>query len=482
MRSNSFNIVSMVLKRGNGVAITEANKNHCRRGNSIFRNIFVFLLSCLFCISLQVRAQNDTINNPGEYLTLQQCIDYAMVHQPALNESKINISITRLTNAINLSGWFPQVSASGSLTHYFDLPTVFEADSTAGGPTEPVKSGIYNTATPQINATQTLFNPTLIYAAHSAPLYVEAAKQVTDSTKINLVSSVSNAFYSLLLTIEQIDVLEGDTLELRRSVTDAYHQYIGGIVDETDYEEATITLNNTLSQLKQAIENVVPQYAALKQVMGYAPEKQFNIKYDTVKMIKDIGIDTVAQLQYENRIEYQQLATAKKLQHELVNYYRYSFLPSINGFYNYTHEFESNTFSNLFAASYPYSSIGLSFSIPIFTGFARLENIRKAKLQEQTLDWSEVDLKSQIYTEYTTALANYKSNLYTFHIMRDNVRMAQRVFYVVELQYKQGIVAYLNVITAQSNLITSQTGYINALFQTLSSKIGLEKAMGVITY
>ena len=66
--------------------------------------------------------------------------------------------------------------------------------------------------------------------------------------------------------------------------------------------------------------------------------------------------------------------------------------------------------------------------------------------------------------------------------MRDNVKMAQRVYYVVELQYKQGIVAYLNVITAQSNLITSETSYINALFQTLSSKIDLEKAMGDIRY
>ena len=65
-----------------------------KRG-SVFRNIYLFLLPFLFGVSLQVRAQNDTINNPGEYLTLQQCIDYAMVHQPALNQSKINISVTK---------------------------------------------------------------------------------------------------------------------------------------------------------------------------------------------------------------------------------------------------------------------------------------------------------------------------------------------------------------------------------------------------
>lgn len=448
------------------------------------RSIYTFsLIPFLLILSPYIYGQNSNANNHSEFLTLQQCIDYAMVHQPGLNQAQINVSIAKTTNAINLSGWFPQVSASGSLTHYFELPTAFETNTVSPtGPSIPVHTGISNNATPQINATQTIFNPGLLYAAKSAHLYIEQAKEVTDSSKIYLVSSVTKAFYSLLLTLEQIEVLKADTSELKRSVTDAYHQYVGGIVDETDYEEATITLNNTLTQLKQATENVVPQYANLKQVIGYPPEKEFNVNYDTSKMIRDINIDTVEQLQYEKRIELQQLYTAKKLQQQLVNFYRISFLPTINGFYNYTQEFESNKFSNLFSTSYPYSSIGLSFNLPIFTGFARLENIRKAKLQGQLLDWNETNLKSQIYTEYTTALANYKSNLYSFHIMRDNVRMAQRVYYVVELQYKQGLVAYLNVITAQSNLITSETGYINALFQTLSSKVDLEKAMGAITY
>lgn len=449
------------------------------KGGSVRRIIFTFLL--IHCTCLAVQAQSN--NNPVERLTLQQCIDYAMVHQPALNRSQINVSITKLTNAINLSGWLPQVNASGNLTHYFQLPTAFEPNTAnPGGQPIQVKSGINNTFTPQVNVTQAIFNPGLLYAAKSAHLYVEQAKQATDSSKISLVSSVSKAFYNLLLTIEQIEVLKADTAELKRSVTDAYHQYVGGIVDETDYEEATITLNNTMTQLKQAIENVVPQYAVLKQAIGYPTGKQFDINYDTARMIRDISIDTMALLQFEKRIEYQQLLTAKKLQRQLVNYYRLSFLPSISGFYNYTREFENNYFPDLFSASYPYSSIGLSFNLPIFTGLSRLENIRKAKLQEQLLDWNEADLKSQIYTEYTTALANYKSSLYNFNVMRDNVRMAQRVYYVVSLQYKQGIVAYLNVITAQSNLITSETGYINALFQTLSDKIDLEKAMGVITY
>jgi outer membrane protein TolC len=91
-------------------------------------------------------------------------------------------------------------------------------------------------------------------------------------------------------------------------------------------------------------------------------------------------------------------------------------------------------------------------------------------------------LKLQINKEYTTALANYKGNFFNLQLLQKNVSMAKRVYFVVNLQYKQGIVPYLNVITAESNLITSEISYLNALFQVLSSKVDLQKAMGSISY
>ncbi|MDB5005645.1 MAG: oprM 3, partial [Mucilaginibacter sp.] len=159
-----------------------------------------------------------------------------------------------------------------------------------------------------------------------------------------------------------------------------------------------------------------------------------------------------------------------------------SWLPTLSAFYNYNLYFANNNYNNLLSNSYPSSLVGLSFSIPIFTGFARLNNERKAKLQQQIIHWNETDLRSQINVEYTSALANYKGNYYNLQLLQRNVALARRVYFVVELQYKQGIVPYLNVITAESNLITSEINYLNALFQVLSNKIDLQKAMGNISY
>jgi outer membrane protein TolC len=436
-------------------------------------------ISCLF-LFISIAALSQPANRSDTAFGLQQCIDYALKHQPFINQARINEAIVRTTNAINLSTWYPQVNITGNLTHYNSLPTSFIKNS-ATGTTQQQKSGVVNSFTPVLGVTQTIFNPALLYATRSASIYVREAQQVTDSTKIEIVAGVSKTFYGLLLTLEQIGVLKEDTARLGKNVSDAYHQYIGGIVDETDYDEAVISLNNSKYQLKQATESVVPQYSLLKQVMGYPPQSQFNVIYDTVQMMNDIAFDTTQQLQFGQRIEYKVLRNQKDLQLSNVNYYRNAWLPTVGAFFNYDYTFQNNSFGKLFSQAYPYSFMGLSLSLPVFTGFNRTNNIKRARLQAELLDWSEVTLKSQIWSEYTSALAAYKSNLYNLGISKDNVGLARKTYDIVALQYQQGVVPYLNVITAESNFITSEISYRNALFQVLSSKIDLEKSMGIIT-
>ena len=425
-----------------------------------------------------IKAKTDSV----PFLTLDQCISYALNNQPVLKETQLNENITSLTNEINLSGRLPQVNLSGNLTHYLQLPTSFANNTTnPGGAPVKVTTGVKNTLIPVLSVNQTIFNPSLVLAGRTADLYSKQATQITDSTKINIISTVSKSFFSLLLTLEQINVLKEDTARLNKNVKDSYHQYIGGIVDETDYESATITLNNSKSQLKQAIESVRPQYAVLKQLMGFAPENEFNVSFDTVKMMQEIAFDTTQLLQYERRIEFQQLYNNRKIQQQLTGYYKRAYEPTVSAFFDYFPELQNNSFGSLFNSIYPYSYIGLSFSMPIFTGLSRVKSVQRSRLQERIIDWEEASLKSLVYAQYTSTLANYKSNLYDLNIMRDNEQMAKRVYKVVALQYSQGIVPYLNVVNAESNLITSEIGYLNALFQVLSSKIDLEKAMGLIT-
>ncbi|RAJ77292.1 outer membrane protein TolC [Chitinophaga dinghuensis] len=435
-----------------------------------------FLIICILGSRTTYSQGRDTVSS----LSLKQCIDYALQHQPALQQTIIRTNIAKATNAINLSGWYPQVGVTANLNHYLQQPTTL---SSINGVETPIKTSVTNSSTPALGVTQNIFNPSLIYATRIAPLNTKAAQQAVDSSKIELVADVSLSFYTLLLTLQQIGVLKEDTARLGESLRTAYHQYVGGIVDETDYEQAQITLNTSLGQLVQAQENVWPQYAALKQLMGFPQNQQFNVAYDSTSMLNDIEIDVSEELQYDKRIEMKQLATQKDMQHELTRYYqRTSIFPTLSGFFNYNAAFQNNVFTQLYNVAYPNSIVGLTLSLPVFTGFARVQNARRSRFVEQILDWSETNLKSTIYSQYATALASYRGNFYNMRQMKDNVTLARRVYFVVDLQYKQGIVPYLNVITAETNLRTAELTYLNALFQTLSSKIDWQKAMGDIKY
>ncbi|HKC68445.1 MAG TPA: TolC family protein, partial [Bacteroidia bacterium] len=408
----------------------------------MLKRVFITAFSVFFFF-LNTQSQNDTGASNETHLSLDQCIVYALQHRPTVMQSQLDIAIAKKTNAINLSPWLPQVNLGINYVHYDNLPTSFSLNSlNPSGPLLIGHPGVVNSFMPQLYVTQTIFSPDVLYAANNAHLLVLQAQQSNDSTKINVVATVSKAFYSLLLTLEQINVFKEDTARLCKNLRDTYHQFVGGIVDKTDYKEAAITLNNSKAQLKQANENVRPLYATLKQMMGYPTNKEFNVNFDTAQMMKEIVFDTTQQLQFENRIEFKQLQTAKDLQKQNVKYYRSQFLPTLTAAFYYNYQYENNNSADLFIQAYPYSYITATLTFPLFTGFRRVESIQRAKLQEERLNWAQESLKSTIYTQYTTALANYKSNLYNLTAMRDNVAMAKDVYNVVNLQYKQGIVAY----------------------------------------
>jgi outer membrane protein TolC len=139
-------------------------------------------------------------------------------------------------------------------------------------------------------------------------------------------------------------------------------------------------------------------------------------------------------------------------------------------------------FSGLYSNNFPQSYAGLTVNVPIFQGTQRTQNIRIAELQLTRIDWDVVNLQNSINTQYTEAVATYKSNLNNYYVQRENLNLARDVFNTIELQYRSGIKAYLDLITSETDLRTAQVNYSDALYQVLSSKLDVEKALGTIKY
>lgn len=407
--------------------------------------------------------------------TLKECIQYAIRHNPDLQNAKINEDITETIIKSKLADWYPQVNLTYNVQHNFQLPTFNFNGNLA-------HSGTYNTSGLNLGLTQNIFSRDALLATRTSKDIRLSASQNTTNQKIDLTVAVSKAFYDIILTIQQLKVIEQDIVRNNQSYKDAYYQYQSGIVDKTDYQRATIALNNAKAQKKSGDESLKAKYAYLHELMGYPDSNTIELLYDTAQMEKEVYLDTLVDINYDNRIEIQQLETQKKLQQYNLQYYKWSFLPNVSAFGNYNLNFLNNNFSKLYSAAYPNSFAGITLSLPLFQGGKRLQQIKEAQFEITQADNNILSQKHVVNTQYQQSMAAYKSNLYNFFSLKENLSLANDVYEVIRMQYRAGVKAYLDVITAESDLRAAQINYYNALYQVLSSKIDVAQALGNVSY
>lgn len=437
----------------------------------ILSRLFMLLLLLIAGITKAQQANDSTLSSA----TLENIIQYTLKHQPALQKSLIDEQITRSQVNSRLADWYPQVDFNYNLQHNFQLQTtVFEG--------QVIQLGNGNTSTGQFVYTQNFLNSDLLLAASSAKSIRAFSAQTSTSNKIDAVAMVSKAFYDVLLTQQQIKVTNEDIIRLERSVKDATSQYKNGIVDKTDYQRATIALNNAKALLKSNEELLKGKIEYLKSLMGYPSKAALDVVYDSLEMEHEINFDVAQNVKYDGRIEYQLLQTQKKLQVANLNYARFAFLPTLAGFAAYNLNYLNNNINDLYKVNYPQSYIGLSLVFPLIHGGKRWMNIKQAKWQIKKSDLDITNLENNINAQYAQVQAAYNSSMAEYLALKENLDLAKEVYKIIQLQYRSGVKTYLEVITAETDLRSAQINYFNSLYQVLSSKIDLQKALGQIKY
>ncbi|UFH53463.1 TolC family protein [Spirosoma sp. KNUC1025] len=439
-----------------------------------------FLFAIGWILSIQASAQK-TKDSLSKQAFLTDCIQYALDHQPIVRQSVIDQEIAERTVQSNLAAWYPQIAGGYNLQHYLKQPATLFPDPTTGE-VVPRVIGAKNTSTASLSLTQNIFNRDLLLANQTADAYRVQASQTTVRNKIDVVVNVSKAFYDVILTQRQVDILGEDIARLQRSLQDATNQYQGGIVDKTDPQRAKIALNNSLAQRKQYYDLVGSKYQTLKQLMGYPPNTRLTVAYDTLQLANEVTLDTLQLVNPQSRIEYQLLITQGRLLDANVRYNRWAYLPTVAAFGNYNLLYQNNSFGQLFNMVFPNSLIGLSIALPIFQGGRRIQQTKIAELQVQRLQWDLAALTSAVDAEYAQALATYKGNLANYLALRENQELAQDVYRVINLQYRSGIKTYLDVTIAEADLRTARLNVFNALYQVLISKLDVQRSLGVIRF
>lgn len=412
-------------------------------------------------------------------MSLKECIDYTLKNNLSNLVYDGQVKIAEKQKYEALSGYLPQVNASGSLDDNIKRQvTVIPA-----GPFSPVdlkvQFGNQYITSLNLQADQVIFDQTLITGIKANGPNLELARLKKSKNEDDLIYSTAAAYYQVLIYKEQMNLLSQNEKKLEDLLKVQKLQYEKGVITRVSYNRVQVNYNNVLSQKKVAETNYQLALAGLKNAMGITADAELNV-VDTINYMVDVEAPSAAEFNLKNKPDYQIIEKNIVLQEIDLKRKRASVLPTLSAYARYG----ANAFGNDLATSYDnwydFSAVGLRLNVPIFGGLRRYSQIKQSEISlynaRQNLQLSTENFKLQLQQANTQLLSSY-TNL---QANKNNLELARTVFDDTSLQYEKGQASLTDFLNSDYAYKESQANYINSLLNYLIARIDLERSKGTI--
>ena len=438
------------------------------------------LIICL-CLGFSVRAQqSDTV----AAFSLKQALDYAQNHQVSILNARIEEDIAQNTVKQTIGIGLPQLSGNANFQDFIVLPTSLLPGDFFGKPGTqvPVQFGVKYQSLVGLDLNQLLFDGSYLVGLQASKTFRELSNKNLARTRIETAVAVTKAYYSVLVSNEQLNLIDANLDRLRKSLSDTEALFKNGFVEKIDLDRLTVFKNNLETERENVIRLLALNVNLLKFQMGMTVNSRLTLTDSINNLQADQAVVARDSSAYRNRIEYSLLETQKKLNEFDLKRYKSQFLPSLSAFGNTSQSFQSNNFSELFSSNFPSTIIGLRLSVPIISGGIKLSQVRNAKLVILKTRNDLVNLQNGINLEVEQAQTTYANSLKSLDNQKRNMDLAQEVLRVSKIKYEQGVGSSIEVTSAETSLKEAQNNYINALYDLMINRVNVEKASGRITY
>jgi outer membrane protein len=432
--------------------------------------LYIFILFLGLAIPASAQIKDTTAS-----FSLQEAIAYAQTHQISILNAKIDEQIAINTVKKTIGIGLPQVNGTANFQDAIKKQVIVFGD-------QSFAVGTNYTSGLGLEFSQLVFDGSYLVGLKASKTYKELSVKNTGRTRIETAVAVTKAYYSVLVSNEQLALIDANLERLKKSLNDTEQMFKNGFVEKIDVDRLSVLNNNLLTEKENVLRLLVLNVNLLKFQMGMT----ISSKLTLTDKIADVKIDQSQVLSdgqvYNRRIEYSLLQTQKKLNELDLKRYKSQFLPSVSAFGNYLVNFQDDSFSNLYGSNFPTSVVGLKVNIPIFSGFQKKYQVENARLEVFKTDNNLINLQNSIDLEVSQAQTTYINGQKSLENQKRNMELAKEVLRVTKIKYDQGVGSSLEVTTAETSLKESQNNYINALYDMLINKVNLDKALGNINY
>lgn len=467
---------------------------------------YLYIIIALICPAFGYAQQTPPAGAVVHNFSVEDCINYAYQHQHDVSNANLDVTSADFHVKEIIGQGLPQITGSAAFQDYIKSPTVLFPDfvtpaiygvlakegvknGSGGAIVVPTAAGLtpvnftqkYNSNL-GVNLNQILFDPNYIVGLQARKTYKELYSRSATRTRIEANVAVTKAYYQVLVSVEQIKLLEANIGQLKQQLDETIARNKQGFVEKIDVDRLTVQYNSLLTNRDNTVRMLTLNYELLKFQMGMPIEEELTLKNKLEDInindaVLDAGGDSTI---YKNRIEYNLLETQKRLNEFDVKSKRGQYLPKLTANVAYSANYQNNSFSQLYSTNFPQSYIGLNLNVPIYTGGQHKNQLAQSKINVQKSDNDLLNMKNTVALQVSQARISYINGLQTLNDQKKNQALAAEVLRVAKIKYQQGVGSSIEVTQAETDLQNADNSYINGLYQALVSKVDLDKAYGRI--
>lgn len=418
-------------------------------------------------------------------MSLQDCINYALVHADTIKNARLNIKRQEKVNNQIKAAALPQVNFSAQF-NYFPNPqqTLVPGVFGGGSPDEyiPVQFTPTYGSTISLTGSQALLDGALFVALKARKMIMEAVQQSAQLTEEGLKYQIQKAYFASVIQQHQFNTLTGILKNAREAANDVEVLYNTGYAEKIEVDRSQVQVTNLSSDSIRTGTFLEMGLQGLKYLIGMDISTQIVLTDTALAVHMNEAMELLTmQLDYNQRTEYTLLSKIKELNEADVRRYRYSAFPTLNLIGNMGYNYGSNDFTDLyqFRTNYLYSTlVGLQLNVPVFSGLRRANQIKEAEIVVEKAENNLHQLRLALDMHAAQSQTALKNALLAADIQKRNLTLANNVVDLARKKYKAGVGSNLEVNQAQMELFQAQNNFFGALLDVVTAEAEAKRAFG----
>ncbi|MBQ5609437.1 MAG: TolC family protein [Rikenellaceae bacterium] len=434
-------------------------------------------------------------------LTLQEAIDLALSENPTIKVADLEVERYDYVRKETLGNLYPSLTVGGTYTY-----AVVKSEISKG-----LSFGADNTIAASAEVGLPLIMPAVWRSIKLTKVQMENAVEQARASRIDMVNAVKKAYYNILLAEQSLAVLRSSEATVSKTVEDTRVQYEHGLASEYNLLTAEVQLSNLQPSIIQTANSIDVAKRLLKMYLSL-PE---NVNVAVVGSLDDFR-DAILNGGEELSTDISENSTLKQLdiQSELLQQNlkltQTSRMPTLVAFGQFAYsgnDMQRPDFSAMMgggaaaggatggvAGTTPDAgtaeavkksfywqhpiSVGLSLSVPIFSGFKNTNKVKQVRNQIRQLEIQREYLAKSTDVQVRSSINNLLTAREKMFANEKTVAQAQKAYDISNARYKAGAGTILELNSAELSLTQAKLNYSQAIYDYISAKADYDQIVG----